>query len=216
VKTQDRQERKLTRREEQARLTRLEVIEAAQRLFIAQGYAATSLRAVAEEAGVSEQTVYRVFGDKAELLRAALFQAVGGQGNTKALREDARTQELAALPTPSARLEAVGRLASAAYERGLAELEEVVLAAVAADERVGELARSLAAERYEDTRVLIEAVVGDADLPAGIDLADVVDYLYAVDSSAVYLTLTRERGWTPEQYVAWFVRLVDRMFLRGS
>lgn len=56
------------------------------------------------------------------------------------------------------------------------------------------------------------AVVGDAELD-GVGIDDVVDYVYAVESSPVYLALTAERGWTTEKYVSWFVDMFERMFL---
>lgn len=203
---------KLSRREEYARLTRSAVIEAAHRLFVANGYTATSIRAIATEARVSEQTVYRIFGDKAELLRAVILTAVGGSESPQVLRDSPRMAQLEALPTPAERLRVVAGWAREAYERGLADLENVVMAAAAADERVDALARYMAEQRYEDTRSVMIAVLGDTSLPAGVEENDVIDYLYAVESSAVY-TLLAERGWTPDKYVAWFVQLFDRMFL---
>ena len=58
-----------TRRNEQARETRLRVIRAARELFVAQGYGRTTLAEVAREAGVAVETVYAAFGNKATLLR---------------------------------------------------------------------------------------------------------------------------------------------------
>lgn len=47
------------------------IIDAAQRVFLAQGFAGSSVDAIAATAGVSKQTIYNHFGDK-----EALFQAV--------------------------------------------------------------------------------------------------------------------------------------------
>ena len=204
--------RKLTRRQAYARLTRDAVIESAHRLFVEQGYAATSIRAVAADASVSEQTVYRVFGDKAGLLRAVLLAAVGVEAGADALREGPLVEQLAAAATPSERLRIVAQAARAAYERGLAPLEGIVFAAASADERVAELARDIAEQRYQDTRSLVVAILGDAELD-GVRVDDVVDYVYAVESSPVYLALTAERGWATQAYVDWFVEMFERMFL---
>ncbi|HVL03972.1 MAG TPA: TetR family transcriptional regulator, partial [Acidimicrobiales bacterium] len=46
-------------RQEQARRTRWAVLEAAHRLFLEQGYAATTMAAIAAEAAVSVETVYK-------------------------------------------------------------------------------------------------------------------------------------------------------------
>ena len=203
----------MSKRKEHARLTRLAIIEAAQRLFTAQGYAGTSIKAIAVEADASEQTVYRVFGDKAALLRAVVLTAVGGEDNQQPLRDSPLLTDLAGLETPSRRLEAVARLIRQGYERGLAELENVVAAAAPTDERVAELARFMDEQRYEDIRSIVVTILGDTSLPSEFPVADIVDYVYATESSPVYTMLTSERGWTTGQYVEWFVRMFQQMFL---
>lgn len=202
-----------SRRDEAARQTRAAVVEAAHRLFIAQGYAATSIRQVADVAGASEQTVYRIHGDKAELLRAVVLAAVGAPSDTGNLRESPLMLELSGAPTPQQRLRITARVMREVYARGLADLEQVVVAAAAADQRVRVLADEIAAQRWQDTRSLVLAILGEATLDPGLGVDDVVDYLFAVESGAVYLTLTTGRGWTTEQYVEWFVELFERMFL---
>jgi AcrR family transcriptional regulator len=211
-------ERASSRRQEHAELTRLAVIEAAHRLFVAQGYTSTSIREIASEARVSEQTVYRIFGDKAELLRTVILAAVTGPDDARALRESDRMETLAAATTAAERLRVVAGWARESYERGLAQLESIVqsAASASADRRVAELARFIAEQRYEDTRSLVHAILGGARLPIGVEVTDVVDYVYAVESSAVYTTLTADRGWTTDKYVEWFVRLFETMFLDAA
>ncbi len=58
-----------------AEALRGELLEAAMGLFAAGGLAAVTMRAVAQQVGVSVMTPYRYFADKAELLRG-LWQAV--------------------------------------------------------------------------------------------------------------------------------------------
>src|SRR5215210_5172436 len=58
------------RRREQAAATRGEILQAAQRLFERQGYAATTMAAIASEAGVALKTVYTSFETKSGVLRA--------------------------------------------------------------------------------------------------------------------------------------------------
>src|SRR5438876_12249761 len=66
------------RREQQARATRARIIAAAARRFLACGYAATTMRAVAADAGVALPTVELAFGTKARLLKAAIDVAIAG------------------------------------------------------------------------------------------------------------------------------------------
>ena len=59
----------LSRRAMQAEQTRRDILQAARRRFASQGYAATSLKDVAADAGVSVQTLYDSIGSKADLVR---------------------------------------------------------------------------------------------------------------------------------------------------
>ena len=59
----------LGRRAMQAEQTRHDILAAARRRFATQGYAATSLKDVAADAGVSVQTLYDSIGSKADLVR---------------------------------------------------------------------------------------------------------------------------------------------------
>src|SRR3954449_4510151 len=59
----------LSRRAIQAEQTRTDIIGAARRLFASQGYASTSVKDIAREAGVSVQTLYDSVGSKADLVR---------------------------------------------------------------------------------------------------------------------------------------------------
>ena len=65
-------------RTKRAQKTRKRVIEAATRLFVQQGYATTTMRAIADEAGVSVPTVELLFGTKAQLLHVVIDVAVAG------------------------------------------------------------------------------------------------------------------------------------------
>ncbi len=53
---------------------RLALLEAAHVVFLANGYAGTSMQAVADRAGVSKMTLYRHFADKEELFLAMFFE----------------------------------------------------------------------------------------------------------------------------------------------
>jgi AcrR family transcriptional regulator len=71
LRSQPMPRRRLTRDESQAR-TRAELLRAASRLFLRDGYAATSLAAIAEEAAVTKGAVYSNFESKEDLFLALL------------------------------------------------------------------------------------------------------------------------------------------------
>ena len=85
---------------EQAKATRRAILEA-QRLFVANGYGATSIRAIAEEAGVAVQTVYAVFGNKRQLVIELVENAVTGDDDPAAVTERPEAQALRPSPVPA-------------------------------------------------------------------------------------------------------------------
>jgi AcrR family transcriptional regulator len=200
-------------RYQHARATRDAVIAAAHELFVENGYVATSIRAVAARARVAEQTVYRLFDTKAGLLREAMLAAVSGTSPGTTGVDDAQLMAAIAAATPTERLAVIAGWIGESYRRGVAELEGVMFAAADADPRVRDLVRMAREQRYRDVRSMVEAVFEDAVPPTGIDPGDVADYIYAVESSPVYDMLVVERGWTADKYVAWFARMVERLFL---
>src|SRR6478752_4587608 len=71
-------------RRERASRNRDRVVATAQRLFLRDGYTATTIAAIAAEAGVSPDTIYKGFGGKAGLVRAIRSKALEGEGSIPA------------------------------------------------------------------------------------------------------------------------------------
>src|SRR5919107_6063720 len=76
-----------SRRQEQARATRRAVLQAAHDLFVSQGYGRTTMADVAAAAGVSVETVYAAFKNKATLLHRVWDVTIGGDAKEAALPE---------------------------------------------------------------------------------------------------------------------------------
>src|SRR3954471_15425884 len=67
-----------SRRTAQARQNRAAVLQAARQCFLDRGYAGTTLAEVAADAGVSVETIYKAFSNKAGLLKALFDTSVAG------------------------------------------------------------------------------------------------------------------------------------------
>jgi AcrR family transcriptional regulator len=122
--------------------TRGEIIEAAKRVFAANGYDGTSLRAVAREAGVDPALVHHYFEGKASLFVAAM-----------ALPFDPRqVDEHAASPVFSGArtIEAFLTMWDGAEDTGSSFTS--CLAAMAASSRVADALREFVSERVWSTR----------------------------------------------------------------
>jgi AcrR family transcriptional regulator len=80
---------------EQARRSREKVIEAARGAFLVNGYARTTIAAIASEAGVSAETIYKAFGGKAGLVRAIYERGLAGRDPTPAPERPIRVRSSA-------------------------------------------------------------------------------------------------------------------------
>lgn len=73
-----------SRRRDRARKNRERMVAAAEELFLADGYAQTTIAAIAARAGVSVDTIYKGFGGKPGLVRAIVESALAGGGSVHA------------------------------------------------------------------------------------------------------------------------------------
>jgi AcrR family transcriptional regulator len=98
--------RKSSRRQKQAAATRQDILVAARRLFADQGYVATSMAAIAEEADTAVQTIYDSIGPKRAIILALVGmiedEAGVGEAVTR-LRESRDPRELIGLQVGLAR-----------------------------------------------------------------------------------------------------------------
>ncbi|MET9230038.1 helix-turn-helix domain-containing protein [Lentzea sp. NPDC003310] len=192
------------RREAQARETRADIAQAARALFVARGWTATTVRAVAEAAKVSVPTVYAAYGDKAGLVRAIAEAAD--------LSADAMTM-LAELETagPPRQLAAM-----AAYDRRLFERSGDVIALVREAARTEpDLATAYleGRRRGDETRRRVFSSWPAGVLRLGLDVPAAIDVYAALCNIDVYTTLTSERGWDAERVERWWGEALGRELL---
>ncbi|WP_280380846.1 TetR/AcrR family transcriptional regulator [Nocardia wallacei] len=194
------------RRQEQAHRTRADIAEAARRLFVSQGWAATTVRNVAREAGVSVPTVYAAYTNKPGLVWALVEAADLSADMSRMLAglegsADPRAQ-LAAMAGYDRRLfERSGDLIGLIREAGRTEPELA---------QVYRQARRLA----DDTRMEVFSAWPAATLRAGLDIPAAVDIFAALCNIDVYNTLTGERGWSPGRIERWWADTLARELLR--
>ncbi len=136
-------------RTRQAEETRARIVAAAARLFAAQGYQATTISAIAKEAGVSAETV-KTTAAKAELLIAAFEVTFSGSEAAETLADTEAGSGLTALPD-DVFLDAVITQIGAANERGHA-LWTVLLGAALSDPVVDAALQRILANRAADYR----------------------------------------------------------------
>src|SRR6478752_1446114 len=113
------------RRRAQAEATRRQILEAAQRLFERQGYAATTMAAIAREAGVALKTVYVAFETKGGLLRALWHLLLRGDEADVAIQDRSWYQAVLAERDPHRRLDLAAANSRVVKERAGALLRAI-------------------------------------------------------------------------------------------
>src|SRR5262245_11132933 len=123
------------RRARKALETRHRVLDAAETLFIRDGYAATPMTAIAERADVAVQTLYAVFGTKRAILTELVGARIVGDDAAGSLtnREDWKAMEREA--DPRRQLERFAAIAARIGGR-VAAINEVLAAAAGADAEI--------------------------------------------------------------------------------
>jgi len=197
-----------SRRRSMAAANRAAVFAAAADLFATRGWAGTSMRDVAKSAGVSVETVYSLAGGKTDLLLATIDIGIVGDDRPVPLAERAEFLALGR-GTRTDRIEAAAELVASSNLR-IAALNRTFSQAATADE-------SLAARWYADLATQRAAYADGMTLVLGAPPhADVIDGIWAIGSSEVYLQLTAPpdrggAGWSTEKYRQWLADRIDQL-----
>jgi TetR/AcrR family transcriptional regulator of autoinduction and epiphytic fitness len=186
----------------QAQSTREVIIAAATRLFVEQGYAATSIEEVAAAAGVSRATVFTSVGGKPTLLKSALDVAIVGDDESVALPERPRSVAIRAEPDPRRYLTLYAELVTEMGSR-LAGIYEAVRGAAGADPDARALWESHLAQRRQGAANVVGDVLGKGQLRQGLDREAAADIVWLLNDPGLYNLLVRRRGWKPDHYSGW-------------
>ncbi len=199
------------RRVEQAAATRRGILETAQRLFEQQGYATTSMAAIAFGASVSLKTVYVTFETKSGLLRALWHLLLRGDDDLVPVGERPWFRAVLDEPDPERQLRLNVRNAKMVRGR-IGPLLHVVRRAASVDPEVDELWSRIQTEFYDNQRSIVEVLHEKNALRPSLDVASATDILWTLNHPDLYWLLVNDRGWTPEQHEEWLADLLcDRL-----
>jgi AcrR family transcriptional regulator len=202
-----------SRRQAQVRATRLRIIEAAKALFIAHGYPATTLEAIADAADTSLPTLYRLFSSKPTLLKAVLDVSFGGDDQPVPFSDRPDVQAARGEPGPRALITAFARIGRDFMERSSA-IMRVLATASAVDPDAAQLMEEIRRQRHTGQSRIVAALSALGALDPDLEFSEAADITYAVLSPEVHHILTVERGWTAGQYEQWLVRSLGALLRR--
>ncbi len=202
------------RRRRQAAATRRAILAAAQRLFERDGYATTSVPAIAEEAGVAVKTVYLAFQTKAKLLRALWEERLAGDEAGVPLEDRPSYRAVVDEPHPERQLRLLAARSRAVKTRSGA-LMEVIRNAASADPEIAALWDDIQSKLLAVQTALIEQLHERGAL-ATADRKSATDVLWALNHPSLWQLLVRDRGWTGEKYEQWLGEILCSELLKGG
>jgi AcrR family transcriptional regulator len=201
------------RRRQQAAATRHEILEAARRLFEEHGYAATTMAAIAAEAGVAQKTVYVAFETKSGVLRALWNSLLRGGDEETPISEHPWYREALEEPNPERQLQLNARNSTAGKQR-VAAVADVIRSAARDDEDIAVLWSRIQTEYHANQRAIVEALAARKALRPGLDVDRAADILWTINNPSVWQLLVCERGWSAEDYERWTAELACAELLR--
>jgi AcrR family transcriptional regulator len=206
-----------SRRREQATQTRTKIIDAAARLFLEHGYAGATIPAIAAEAGVAVETVYRSASGKAGLLAAAVQAALAG-GVERAevpVEQRAGIRRVVEEKDPRRQLAAYAATQPGVWSR-VGPLLRVLDAAATTDDALVELRESHARQRLSGLRRFADLLAQNHALRPGLTAERAADVIWTVCAQANYDALVTTRGWSENDYRDWLTQTLVSSLLPGS
>lgn len=183
-----------------AERSRRDIVEAAELLFLRDGYTHTSIGAIAEEAQVAIQTVYNAVGQKADVLSAVLDRAAAGPSSPRSVR-DFMSERTAPVATAEEFVEMLAEWFAEVQPR-LGPIVALISGAAASDDAVADLEKRRASQRLSNYGLAAEELLkrpGVRTLTRGAIAA----LIWSIGHPQTYRHLVEVEGWSLDEYRAW-------------
>jgi AcrR family transcriptional regulator len=187
------------------------MLAAARDLFIQRGYTATTMQAIADQAGVAVQTLYFTFETKRALLKELVDVEVAGDTAPVATLERPWVAQAMAAP-PAEMLRRLVTAAAGIHAR-VTPVLEVVRSAAATDPEIADLWHTNISQRHEVLVVFTRTLADKSALRPGLDANRAADIALAILAPEVYHLLTHERGWHRGAWADWAANALTNSLL---
>jgi AcrR family transcriptional regulator len=196
-------------RQDGARRNRTAILAAFRDLLVRDGYRSATIRAVAEHAGVSPETVYKAFGSKPGLVKALWDVTLAGDDEPLTMAQRPALQEVWRTSDPHVKLRLY-----AAFVRGVHErLAFLFTLLTQAGPEAAEVLAGSEAERLAGVTAFVTHLRDQDALRQGVGTAQVADACWALTGPQLYTQLTVGRGWAPATYQDWLAGILAATLL---
>ena len=202
------------RRVEQAAATRHAVLLAARELFVANGYAGTTMTEVANRAGVSLDTVYATVGRKPAVLRALVEAALSGTDQPVPGEERDYVARMRAAGTAGEIIAIYAQAVTAIQER-LAPVFLALRAAAVTDAECAALWAEIAERRARNMRAVAALLRSTGEIRPDLSDDQVADIVWSMNAAEYWDLLVRQRAWPADRFGDWLTDAWTRLLLRA-
>jgi AcrR family transcriptional regulator len=186
-----------TRRRQQAQQNRHAVLASARQRFLARGYAATTIAEIAQDAGVSVETVYKAFATKAGVLKALFDVSVAGDDEPIPMAERAVIQTVRDEPDAARKLELYAKHLAATMPRS-APVQLLARDGAASSPDAAEVWKQIRHETLTGMTMFASGLASTGQLRVSATQAR--DILWTYHAPELYELLVLERGWSATRY----------------
>lgn len=186
------------------------MLDAAHDVFAAKGYAGATMSAIAEAAGVSVKTVEAAFGTKANLLKVLIDVRIVGDDEPVAVADRPEVAAMEAQTDPDVLLAMYAPWVTD-ISRRTAAMARVLADAARSTPELAALQETTVSNRMFGARGVVGVLSRITTLR--IDEEAAVATVWALTDPHIYAELTEERGFTYEQFVAWFEDALRRLLI---
>lgn len=200
-------------RDSQARQTRRQIVAAAGRLFAEQGFAATTVDAIAAEAGVSRKTVFISVGGKVALLKLAYDYAMAGDDRPVPMIEREGLQSIMAEPDPYQQMRMFAEFVTGMGKR-ISALWLALRGAAEVDDEARELYTRWERQRLDSMRAgPVHDLLAKQAVRPDVTPEEAAAIFWVLTDPALYHQLVVEAGWARDRFRDWLYEAFQTQIL---
>ncbi len=200
------------RRREQSASTRERILDAARDLLLEVGYRSATVAAVASRAEVNVDTIYELVGRKPVLLRELIERAISGTAGAVPAEDREYVKAIRAEPDPYEKLAIYARAVRDMQQR-MAPLFVALRDASSTEPEARAVWEEISRRRAANMRKLARDLRAAGGLRDDLSIDEAADIIWATNSSELYVLLTVERDWSPDQFERWLTDAWHRLLL---
>jgi AcrR family transcriptional regulator len=185
------------------------VLDACRDLLLRDGYRATTIRAIAEHAGVSQDTIYKTFGSKPQLMKAVYDVTVAGDDEPVPIGQRAPVQLALQATDPAEKIRRYAEFVCGFMER----LGGLLAVLAEADPEMAEVRAVTEAERLTGVRAFVGHLAQEGHLRSTLGQEQAADACWSLTSPQLFAQLTQGRGWTAATYQGWLADMLTATLL---